>query len=73
MRFQVKATPNSNRPEVTQEGDTLKVKIDAPPVKGMANRRLVELLSRHFKVPPSHIKIISGHTSRNKIVEVLGK
>ncbi len=71
MLYQVKATPNSKRASVVQEGNTLNAKIDAPPREGKANRRLLEILSKHFEVGQNRIRIISGHMSRNKVVEVL--
>ncbi len=50
------------------EGDTLKVKIKSAPVDGLANRDLIGLLSKHLKVPKGRIEIISGHTSRKKVI-----
>lgn len=73
MFYQIKAVPNSKQASVILEGDILKVKIDAEPKNGKANRRLIEILSEHFKVPSSYIRIVSGHTSRNKIVEIISK
>ena len=73
MRYEVKATPNSREASVVEEGTRLKVKIDAPPVDGKANRRLIEILSDHFDVPKSEIKIVFGYASRNKIVEILSE
>lgn len=49
---------------------TLKVKLTAPPVDGEANKKLIELLSKEWRIPKSNIKIIKGQTSRNKIVEI---
>lgn len=72
MRYTVKATPNSQKISVVKEGEVLKVKIDAPPVNGRANKRLIEILSEYFNVPLRDIRIVSGFTSRNKIVEIIG-
>lgn len=49
---------------------TLVVKIREKPVDGEANRGLIEALSEFFKVPKSNIKILQGHTSREKVVEI---
>jgi len=51
------------------EGDTLKVKVKSAPVDGSANRDLITLLSKHLKVPRGRIEIISGHTSRKKVIK----
>ena len=36
----------------------------------VANKRLLEILAEHFKVPKSRISILRGTKSRNKIVRV---
>jgi len=38
--------------------------------KGKAKEWLIKLLAEHFGVAKSRIKIVSGHTSRLKVVEV---
>ncbi|PIP50724.1 hypothetical protein COX11_02610, partial [Candidatus Berkelbacteria bacterium CG23_combo_of_CG06-09_8_20_14_all_41_73] len=38
--------------------------------EGAANKALIALLSKHFDVAKSQVKIISGLTSRNKVVEI---
>ncbi|MBX4210912.1 DUF167 domain-containing protein [Candidatus Parcubacteria bacterium] len=40
------------------------------PERNMANRRLLELVSAHFKIPIGKARIISGHHERSKIVDV---
>ncbi len=50
---------------------TLVVKIREKPVDGEANRWLIEALSEFFKVPKSNITITHGHTSREKVVEII--
>lgn len=49
---------------------SLIVKIRAKPVDGEANIGLIKVLAKFFKVPKSHIQILHGHTSRDKIVEI---
>lgn len=51
------------------EGDTLKVKVKSAPVDGLANRDLITLLSKHLKVPKGRIEIISGQSSRKKVIK----
>ncbi len=71
MIIQVKVKPKSKKEEVKKVSeDTYEVKVNAPPEGGKANERLIEILSKHFKVPKSSIKILRGHTSRNKLVEI---
>ena len=69
----LKVTPNAGRNEVTGFTDgVLHVKINAPPVKGKANRELIDFLSRVFDVKKSAITIVKGQTSRNKTIAVEG-
>ena len=76
MKINIHLIPNAKKSEVLSEeqdlfgGKTLKVKVAAPPIEGKANKELINLLSKHFDVPKSHIKIIAGEKSRNKIVEI---
>ena len=72
----VKLTPGAKQNKVIgwEEdlfGDrTLKVQVTAIPEKGKANKALIALLSKHWKIPKSSIKIIRGETSRTKILKV---
>ncbi len=64
-------TPNSREARVTKVGEaSFDVKVDEKAMGGRANRRLVEILSEHFKVPRSRISIVRGAKSRDKMVEV---
>lgn len=63
--------PKASKDEIVGTvGDELKVRIKAPPVDGAANQTLVKFLSKVFKVPKSHIHIISGDTSRHKRLRI---
>ena len=51
---------------VGQHGDSLKLKVTAPPVAGAANKMCIKFLAKHLSVSPSSLEIISGHASRTK-------
>jgi uncharacterized protein (TIGR00251 family) len=70
MRIQVKVKPNSRTEEVTREGDSFIVKVKEPPREGKANQAVIKLLAEHFSVPQSQVRILSGFSSKNKVVEV---
>jgi uncharacterized protein (TIGR00251 family) len=72
VKIQVKVKPNSKSEEVSQEGDNFIVKVKEPPEKGRANQAVVRLLAKHFGVPQSQIKILSGFKSRSKVISVEG-
>ena len=72
-RLSLKVVPGSSRDEVVGWlGDSLKVKVKAPPEKGRANEAVVALLADHLGVDPSSIAVVSGHGSPAKIVAVEG-
>jgi uncharacterized protein len=69
----VRVTPRSPRDEIVgPQGDALKVRLNAPPVDGKANRRLVRFLGGRLEVPLSRIRIVRGQTGREKQVLVTG-
>lgn len=52
--------------------DALKLRIQARAQDGAANKAVCEFLSHEFELPKSSIKIISGQSSRKKIVLLEG-
>jgi uncharacterized protein (TIGR00251 family) len=70
MKIQVKVKPNSRTEEVSQESDSFIVKVKEPAREGKANQAVIKLLAEHFGVPKSRVTILSGFSSKNKVVEV---
>jgi uncharacterized protein len=69
----VYVTPRSGKSVVVGERQgALWVKLAAPPVAGAANQALVELLAKQLQMPRSAVHLISGATSRQKRVRVVG-
>ncbi|MBI2547026.1 MAG: DUF167 domain-containing protein [Candidatus Aenigmarchaeota archaeon] len=72
MLLTVKVVPSSKKAEIVKLGEGMyKIKVDAVADKGKANLRLIEILSKHFNVNRSGIRIVKGLSSRDKLVEVL--
>jgi len=69
-KISVKVIVNARKNLVKQAGDTLKVYLTAPPVDNKANKLLVEVLADHLGTKKSHVRIIHGHKSHNKVVEI---
>lgn len=64
--------PGAKRTEVAGlHGESLKIRIAAPPVDGAANDELIAFLKKILAVPASHIRLKHGLGSRNKVVEIL--
>ena len=44
----------------------------APPAGGRANDALLHLLAATLAIPRGDLTLVAGHTSRRKVLEVLG-
>jgi len=71
VRFRVRVQPRSSQPGVAGlHGDALKVRVGAAPVDGAANDAVVEVIAEALGVPRRAVTIVSGATSRSKVVQV---
>ncbi len=68
MRYSVSVKLKKDFIEV--DGDKITVGVKAQPEKGKANDEAVKKIAKHFGVPKSAVKIISGASSRKKIIEI---
>ena len=66
--IKVKIIPNSSKNGIITEEELIKIKVTAQPVENKANKALIELLSKTFKVPKTSISIIKGETSKEKTI-----
>ena len=72
-RLQVRVSPGARRASVVgRHGDGWEIRVAAPPEKGRANDALVHLLANVVDVPASAVVVVSGHGTRDKIVELTG-
>ncbi len=73
MKITVLAKPNARREEVEElkEG-SFRVSVRESPHEGKANTATIRALAEYFSVPASCVQILSGHTSRQKLIEILG-
>ena len=73
MKIFVRAKPSAREERVEKLDDVnYAVSVKEPPVHGRANAAIVKALVAHFNVPVASVHIISGHTSRQKVVEIDG-
>ena len=73
LTFAVRVVPRASRSEIAGEHNgALRVRIAAPPVSGAANRELVRILAKTFKLPQNAVEIVSGTNSKSKTVRVRG-
>lgn len=72
MRINVKAKPGAHEEKVTKVDDgNFIVSVREAPEKGKANAAIEEALADYFNISKSRVHVVSGHSSRQKIVEVL--
>ena len=69
----VRVQPRASKTEISGTMDgALKVRLQAPALEDRANEALCEFLAHLLKTPKSAVRILSGHRSRSKRVEIRG-
>ncbi len=67
LEVRLRVQPRASRDELGEiQGDTLRVRIKAPPVEGKANLALRRFLADAFGVPQSRVELLAGDQSRGK-------
>ncbi len=71
MKIVVQVKPNAKANEIDKINDgEYVVRVKAPPKENKANEELINVLAEYFKVPKSRIRILKGHGSKTKVVEI---
>lgn len=68
---EVRVRPRS-RPGVEMAGETIVVRVGAPPVEGRANEEARRVLAEALGVPPSRVRLVRGRRSRAKAFAIEG-
>jgi uncharacterized protein (TIGR00251 family) len=69
----VRVQPRASKDEISGAMDgALKIRLRAPALEDRANEALCEYLAELLKTPKAAVRILSGHHSRSKRVEVRG-
>ena len=72
-RLKLRVSPGARRPGFAgRHGDAWKVRVSEPPEGGRANEAVLRLIAETLDVPRTHVALVSGHASRNKIVRLDG-
>ncbi len=66
----ITVVPRSSREGVFLEEDRIKVCVHTPPVEGEANAAVREVLAETLGVSRSHVAIVRGEKSRQKVVAI---
>ena len=72
-RLSIKVVAGSSRSGIVGWlGETLRVRVTAPAERGKANAAVLGLLREALELSSGGAKIVSGHSSPRKVVEVVG-
>jgi uncharacterized protein len=72
-RVRLRVAPGATRAGVVgRHGDAWKVRVTAPAEAGRANDAVVRLLADTLALPRTSVTLVSGHSARDKIVELAG-
>ena len=73
MRLRIRVKPGAREERVSREPDgSLLVSVTARAQEGKANEAVVKAVARALRVPKSSVRIVSGLSSRTKMLEVPG-
>jgi uncharacterized protein (TIGR00251 family) len=71
MIIRVKVQARSSQEKIEEvDIDEYKIWVTSPPADNQANEAVIEILAEQFNTAPSNIRIISGHKSSHKIIEI---
>ena len=73
VTFRLRVQPRARSTGIAGEHDgALKLKVASPPVDGKANSEIIRYLAKIVGVRQSAVEIVSGATSRDKVVRIQG-
>ena len=71
MQVRVRVTAGAKRETIEELSNTrLEIAVKQKPAQGAANVRVVEIVARYYKVPKNKVRIVRGHATPSKILEV---
>ena len=68
--FEIKVITKSSMDRIYLENGAIKVKIREIPENGKANKSIINLFSKTFKIPKNNIIIIKGEKSSSKTIKI---
>ena len=71
--LRLRVSPGASRTEfVGRHGSAWKMRVSSVPERGRVNHAVVRLLASRLDVPRTSLTMVSGHTGRDKLVELGG-
>lgn len=73
MKLAVKVVPGSSREGIAGWlGESLKVRVTAPPERGRANAATEAVVAKALGLSKDCVRVVSGHGSPRKVLEISG-
>jgi uncharacterized protein (TIGR00251 family) len=70
FRISVRVQPRASRDSVEVQSDgSIRIRLQAPPADGAANKALIGLMAGTLRVPRRAVRIVAGARGRTKILE----
>jgi len=71
MYIKIKVTAGAKKERVVKKSDDhFEMSVIQPAERGLANKRIVELVREYLKVYNGDVRIVSGHHSPSKIISI---
>lgn len=74
MRITIRVKPGASKARVggTYGDGELIVAVSTPPVDGRANDAVIAAVAEAFALRPRQVTLVTGHTARSKVLDLLG-
>jgi len=69
-RIPIKAKPGAKIAKITEKEGQFIVAVKERAIDGKANRAIEKALAKHFGIASSCVRVVTGHATREKIVEI---
>jgi len=71
MKINIKVHLNSKAEKIEKDNQNVwQIYTKQKPIDGKANKEIIKMLGKYFKVKLNQVFIISGMKSRNKVIEI---
>lgn len=68
--FEIKVITKASCNKIYFENNIIKVKVREIPENNKANKAIIDLFSKTFKIPKNNIEIIKGQTASKKVISI---
>lgn len=66
----MRVTPGAGRDDIRIDGETVQIRVAAPPADGAANDAVLRLLAAALDRPPRDLTLLRGASARIKLISI---